>query len=101
MKIEASMGRARALSTAMAANCPLSGVLTVRSPAAWGVPAARPLWWTLTVPLPNPPVPPASGPAPRPARAPLLAVSGVSRRFGDRVALQPLDLTLDAGQCVA
>ena len=75
----------------------------MRSPAAWGVPAARPLWWTLTVPLPNPPVPPApaNGPAPRPARAPLLTVSGVSRRYGDRVALQPLDLTLAAGQCVA
>jgi ABC-2 type transport system ATP-binding protein len=91
----------------MAATCPLSGVLTARSPAAWGVPAARPLWWTLTVPPPNPPVPPApsngpaNGPAPRPARAPLLTVSGVSRRYGDRVALQPLDLTLAAGQCVA
>ena len=72
------------------------------SPAAWGVPAARALWWTLTVPLPNPPVPPApaNGPAPRPAR-PLLTVSRVSRRYGDRVALQPLDLTLAAGQCVA
>ena len=43
-----------------------------------------------------PPVPPE-----RPARPPLLAVSGVSRRYGDRVALQPLDLTLAAGQCVA
>jgi ABC-2 type transport system ATP-binding protein len=79
----------------------------VGSPAAWGVPAARPLWWTLTVPPPNPPVPPApsngpaNGPAPRPAQAPLLRVSGVSRRYGDRVALQPLDLTLAAGQCVA
>ena len=40
-------------------------------------------------------------PAPRPARPPLLVVSGVSRRYGDRVALQPLDLTLAAGQCVA
>ena len=28
-------------------------------------------------------------------------MSGVSRRYGDRVALQPLDLTLAAGQCVA
>jgi ABC-2 type transport system ATP-binding protein len=67
-----------------------------------GVQAARPLWWTLTVPQPNPPVPPlpADGPAPRPAR-PLLTVSGVSRRYGDRVALQPLDLRLAAGQCVA
>ena len=86
----------------MAPTFPLSAVLTVPSPAAWGVPAARALWWTLTVPPPNPPVPPApaSGPAPRPAR-PLLTVSGVSRRYGDRVALQPLDLTLAAGQCVA
>lgn len=51
---------------------------------------------------PTPPShPPANGPAPRPAPAPLLTVSGVSRRYGDRVALQPLDLTLAAGQCVA
>jgi ABC-2 type transport system ATP-binding protein len=96
----------------MAATFPLSGVLTVpqpggvggrggRGPAAWGVRAAPPLWWTLTVPLPNPPVPPANTPAPRPARTPLLTVSRVSRRYGDRVALQPLDLTLAAGQCVA
>jgi len=28
-------------------------------------------------------------------------VSGVSRRYGDRVALYPLDLTLAPGQCVA
>ena len=55
----------------------------------------------------DPPAPPADpprpadGPAPRPARVPLLRVSGVSRRYGDRVALQPLDLTLAAGQCVA
>jgi ABC-2 type transport system ATP-binding protein len=94
------------------------------------VPARRPLWWTLTVPPDNPqppddppvpedlpvpasgPVPgdpplpddppvPVPGPAPRPAPAPLLTVSGVSRRYGDRAALQPLDLTLAAGQCVA
>jgi ABC-type multidrug transport system ATPase subunit len=58
----------------------------------------------------NPPEPPPSNPpakapgnppAPRPAPPPLLTVSGVSRRYGDRVALQPLDLTLAAGQCVA
>ena len=69
----------------------------------------------------NPPVPPGNpppvppeedrppgslprtrtGPGPRPGGPPLLAVSGVSRRYGDRVALQPLDLTLAAGQCVA
>ena len=46
-----------------------------------------------------PPVPP--GPGPRPGGPPLLAVSGVSRRYGDRAALHPLDLTLAAGQCVA
>ncbi len=75
----------------------------MRVAAAWGVPAAGPLWWTLTVPLPNPPVPPApaNGPAPRPARTPLLRVSRVSRRYGDRVALRPVDLTLAAGECVA
>ncbi len=44
---------------------------------------------------------PASRPAPGPARAPLLTVTGVSRRYGDRVALEPLDLELAAGQCVA
>ncbi len=85
------------------------------------MPPAQPLWWTLTVPPENPPVPPGNPPAPpgnppappgnppvaanRPApgraQAPLLVVSGVSRRYGDRVALQPLDLTLAAGQCVA
>jgi ABC-2 type transport system ATP-binding protein len=56
-------------------------------------------------PSEDPPVSPA-GPPPHPAPAPhrvppLLTVSGVSRRYGDRVALQPLDLTLAAGQCVA
>lgn len=92
----------------MAGTFPFREVLTARNtnpamPGGAGVPAAQPLWWTLTVPPPNPPVPPgpANGPAPRPARAPLLTVSGVSRRYGDRVALQPLDLTLAAGQCVA
>ena len=44
---------------------------------------------------------PDDPPAPRPAPPPLLTVTGVSRRYGDRVALQPLDLTLAAGQCVA
>jgi ABC-type multidrug transport system ATPase subunit len=44
---------------------------------------------------------PENGPPRRPARAPLLVVSGVSRRYGDRVALEPIDLTLSAGQCVA
>jgi ABC-2 type transport system ATP-binding protein len=38
---------------------------------------------------------------PPPTPAPLLTVSGVSRRYGDRVALHPLDLTLAPGQCVA
>lgn len=32
---------------------------------------------------------------------PLLALAGVSRRYGDRLALAPADLTLDAGQCTA
>jgi ABC-2 type transport system ATP-binding protein len=32
---------------------------------------------------------------------PLLSLSGVSRRYGDRLALCPLDLALAAGQCVA
>ena len=62
------------------------------------------------VPGNPPPVPPRNpppgsrprpGPGPRPGGPPLLAVSGVSRRYGDRIALQPLDLTLAAGQCVA
>ena len=58
------------------------------------MPPGPPLWWTLTVPPENPPPVPPGNP-------PLLTVSGVSRRYGDRVALQPLDLTLAAGQCVA
>jgi ABC-type multidrug transport system ATPase subunit len=33
--------------------------------------------------------------------APLLRLAGVSRRYGERDALLPVDLTLDAGQCVA
>jgi len=76
----------------------------VGSPAAWGVPAARPLWWTLTVPPPNPPVPPApsngpaNGPAPRPAPPPLLTVSGVSRRYGDRVALSNVSFEVKKGE---
>ena len=43
----------------------------------------------------DPPVPPAGpapaadGPAPRPARVPLLALTGVSRSYGERLALQP------------
>ena len=61
-------------------------------------PQARP---SASAPGPGSPPGPATGPARRPARPPLLAVSGVSRRYGDRVALQPLDLTLAAGQCVA
>jgi ABC-2 type transport system ATP-binding protein len=50
---------------------------------------------------PEHPAPAANEPAPRPAPAPLLTVAGVSRRYGDRAALLPLDLTLAAGQCVA
>ncbi len=58
------------------------------------------------MPPANPPEPPPSGPVPEPppngpVPAPLLTVSGVSRRYGERVALQPLDLSLTAGQCVA
>jgi ABC-2 type transport system ATP-binding protein len=44
-----------------------------------------------------PPVPSASPPPP----PPLLALAGVSRRYGDRLALAPADLTLAAGQCTA
>jgi ABC-2 type transport system ATP-binding protein len=32
---------------------------------------------------------------------PLLSLTGVSRRYGDRLALCPIDLALAAGQCVA
>src|SRR5229473_5629728 len=88
MKIEASMGRARALTTAMRALCPLcrtsnpggaaraarswvrpAGVSRAipdraRGDLAGGVPPAQPLWWTLTVPPENPPVPPGNPPAP-------------------------------------
>jgi len=32
---------------------------------------------------------------------PLLALAGISRQYGDRLALAPADLTLDAGQCTA
>ncbi|MFC1406574.1 MULTISPECIES: ABC transporter ATP-binding protein [Streptacidiphilus] len=35
------------------------------------------------------------------ARPPLLALHQVSRRYGGRVALQPVDLDLAAGECVA
>jgi ABC-2 type transport system ATP-binding protein len=52
-------------------------------------------------PPPHPAPRPHPAPAPRQVPAPLLTVSGVSRRYGDRAALQPLDLTLAAGQCVA
>jgi ABC-2 type transport system ATP-binding protein len=49
-------------------------------------------------------VPPTRRPA-RPARRArppaLLTLSGVSRRFGDRLALAPIDLELAAAQCVA
>jgi ABC-2 type transport system ATP-binding protein len=38
--------------------------------------------------------PPANSP-------PLLILNGVSRRYGERLALSPIDLTLGAGQCVA
>jgi len=33
--------------------------------------------------------------------APLLTLSGISRNYGDRVALCPIDLSVAAGQCVA
>jgi ABC-2 type transport system ATP-binding protein len=36
-----------------------------------------------------------------PVNPPLLSLTEVSRRYGDRLALCPLDLTLAAGQCVA
>ncbi len=36
-----------------------------------------------------------------PPNPPLLALTGVSRRFGERLALCPIDLTLAGGQCVA
>jgi len=39
-------------------------------------------------------VPPANPPV-------LLVLNGVSRRYGDRLALSPMDLTLASGQCVA
>lgn len=45
------------------------------------------MWWTQTVPPASP--------------QPLLTLSGVSRRYGERLALSPIDLTLAAGQCVA
>lgn len=36
-----------------------------------------------------------------PPDPPLLVLTGVSRRYGERLALSPVDLTLAAGQCVA
>jgi ABC-2 type transport system ATP-binding protein len=36
-----------------------------------------------------------------PPEPPLLALTGVSRRYGERLALSPTDLTLAAGRCVA
>lgn len=36
-----------------------------------------------------------------PPGPPLLALTGVSRRYGERLALSPIDLTLAAGGCVA
>src|SRR5215469_3079159 len=45
------------------------------------------VWWTLMVQLASPP--------------PLLTLTGVSRRYGERLALCPVDLTLAAGQCAA
>jgi ABC-type multidrug transport system ATPase subunit len=44
------------------------------------------VWWTLIVTPPGPP---------------LLALTGVSRRYGERLALSPIDVTLAAGGCVA
>ena len=38
---------------------------------------------------------------PPPSPPPLLALTGVSRHYGDRIALGPADLTLAAGQCTA
>lgn len=32
---------------------------------------------------------------------PLLALTGVSRRYGERLALSPIDLSVAVGQCVA
>jgi ABC-2 type transport system ATP-binding protein len=32
---------------------------------------------------------------------PLLALTGVSRRYGERIALSPVDVSVAAGQCVA
>jgi ABC-2 type transport system ATP-binding protein len=65
------------------------------------VPPADPPVPSADLPAPETTPVPASRPAPGPARAPLLTVTGVSRRYGDRVALEPLDLELAAGQCVA
>jgi len=45
------------------------------------------VWWTLMVQSASPP--------------PLLTLTGVSRRYGERLALCPVDLTLAAGQCAA
>ena len=45
------------------------------------------MWWTLIVPPANPPA--------------LLILTGVSRRYGERLALGPVNLALAAGQCVA
>jgi ABC-2 type transport system ATP-binding protein len=36
-----------------------------------------------------------------PPEPPLLALTGVSRRYGERLALSPIDLMLAAGRCVA
>ena len=65
------------------------------------VPPADPPVPSADLPAPETTPVPASRPAPGPARAPLLTVTGVSRRYGDRVALEPLDLELAARQCVA
>jgi ABC-type multidrug transport system ATPase subunit len=44
----------------------------------------------------------STGPAKRKAtRPPLLKLEGVSRRYGERDALHPMDLTLRPGRCVA
>ena len=64
-------------------------------------PATRPARRPGRRPQPPEHLPRPQWPAPRPAPAPLLTVAGVSRRYGDRAALLPLDLTLAAGQCVA
>jgi ABC-2 type transport system ATP-binding protein len=43
----------------------------------------------------------ASSPAPRVPAAPLLRLAGVSRRYGEFIALAPIELDVAPGECVA